>query len=161
MADRLEHAAYLPVPALVDRQLDPAGRKAAHRRRCGRAVLELDAVREPGEVALVEVAVDGRDVRLLDAVARVRERVRERAVVREEEGAGRVDVEASDRDDARVVRDDVDDGAPPLRVARGRDVADRLVEQQVREPLRRDLDAVDLDPVASSRRRCSAVRAPR
>ena len=36
---------------------------------------------------------------------------------------------------------------PPLRVARGRDVADGLVEQQVREPLRRDLEAVDLDAV--------------
>ena len=67
--------------------------------------------REPREVALVEVAVDLGDVGLLDAVARVRERVRERAVVREEERAGRVDVEAADRDDARLVRDDVDDGA--------------------------------------------------
>ena len=123
------------------------GREAAHGRWGGRAVVELDAVRETREVALVEIAVDGCDVRLLDAVARVRERVRERAVVREEQRAGRVDVEAADRDDARVARDDVDDGAPSLRVARRRDVADGLVEQQVREPLRRDLDAVDLDPV--------------
>ena len=120
-------------------------------RRDGRgrrqSVLELDALREPREVALVEVAVDGRDVRLLDAVARMRERVRERAVVREEKRAGRVDVEAPDRDDARVVRHDVDDGAAALRVARGRDVADGLVEEQVRELLRRNLVAVDLDAV--------------
>ena len=36
---------------------------------------------------------------------------------------------------------------PSLRVARGRDDARRLVEQQVREPLQRDLAAVDLDAV--------------
>ena len=98
------------------------------------------------------LAVDLGDVRLLDAVLRVRERVRERAVVRQQERAGRVDVEAADRDDARTRRDDVDDGAAAVRVARGRDVTDGLVQQDDRELLLRDRAPVDLDAVGRLRR---------
>ena len=67
--------------------------------------------------ASLGVALDLGLVDLLDAVARVREPVRELAVVREQERAGRVGVEPADRDDARLVRDEVDDGAAALRVA--------------------------------------------
>src|SRR5207245_1612306 len=81
-------------------------------------------------------------VGLLDAVLRVCERVRERAVVREQERAGRVDVEPPDGNDARARRDDVDDGAAAVRVARGRDVADRLVQEDDRELLRPRLATV-------------------
>ena len=78
----------------------------------------------------------------------MREPVREQPVVRQQERSGRVGVEPADRDDARLVRDELDDGTAPLRVARGRDDAGGLVQEQVRERLRRDLAAVDLDPVA-------------
>ena len=47
---------------------------------------------------------------LLDAVARMGEPVRERTVVRQQEHAGRVGVEASHRHDSRLVPDKVDDG---------------------------------------------------
>ena len=74
--------------------------------------------------------------------------MRERAVVREQERAGRVGVEAPDRNDARLSRNELDDGGTSLRIARGRHDAGRLVEQEVREALERDGRAVDRDLVA-------------
>src|SRR5207249_823147 len=73
-------------------------------------------------------------VDLLHAVARVREPVRERPVVREQERAGRVGVESADGDDARLGRHELDDGGTALWVARGRDDARGLVQEDVREP---------------------------
>ena len=104
----------------------------------GAAVLELDAVGEAAERVAARPALDLGDVDLLDLVARVGEPVRELAVVREQERAGRVGVEAADRDDPRLVADEADDRRPPVRVARGRDDARRLVQEHVREPLRRE-----------------------
>ena len=80
---------------------------------------------------VVRLALDLGDVRLLDAVARVREPVRERPVVREQERPGRVHVEPSDGNDARLVGHELDDRRPSLRIARCRDDARRLVEQDV------------------------------
>src|SRR5579863_7052392 len=77
----------------------------------------------------------------------MREPVRERAVVREEKRAGRIDVEPPDGDNARRERDELDDGAPPLRVASGGDDALRLVEEDVRKTLARDFLPVDFDAV--------------
>ena len=94
------------------------------------------------------MALDVGLVDLLDAVARVRQAVCERAVVREQECAGRVGVEAADGNDARRVADEVDDGSARMGVARGGDRAGGLVEQHVGELLRRDRLAVDLDAVA-------------
>jgi len=74
--------------------------------------------------------------------------VREGTVVREEQRAGRVDVEPPDGDDVRGVLDEVDDGPPALRVARRRDDARRLVEEHVGELLLLDPPPVDLDDVA-------------
>ena len=73
--------------------------------------------------------------------------MRERAVVREQERTGRVDVEPADRDDAGVVLDEADDGRPALGVAGGRDDARRLVQEHVGEPLLRDRLSVHLDGV--------------
>ena len=75
------------------------------------------------------------------------EPVRERAVVREQERSGRVDVETADGHDARLVRDEGDDRGPPLGVARGRDDTGRLVQQHVGELLLGDAPAVHLDDV--------------
>ena len=77
----------------------------------------------------------------------MREPVRERAVVREQERARRVDVEPADRDDPRLVLDEADDGRPALRVARGRHDPRRLVQEHVGERLLRDRPPVDLDGV--------------
>ena len=73
--------------------------------------------------------------------------MREISVVRQEERAGRVDVEPPDGDDARFERHEIDDGPPPLRIARGRHDARRLVQEHVREPLPLDARTVDLDDV--------------
>ena len=115
MAERLEHPPDLAVAALVDRQLDRARAEAAHAGGRGAAVLELDALFERADRFLGRLALDLGDVGLLDAVARVREPVRERPVVREQERARRVRVEAADRDDARLARHEVDDRRPSLR----------------------------------------------
>ena len=147
VADRLAHPLHLVLAALVEDELDPVRAEAARACRRGAAVLELDALTEAAERLVVRLALDLRLVRLLDAVARVREPVRERAVVREQERAGGVGVEAADRDDARLRRDEVDDGAAALRVACGGDDARGLVQEQDCEPLRRDLAPVDLDAV--------------
>ena len=103
--------------------------------------------RSRAQRVLVRVAFDVGDVRLLDAVARVGEPVRELAVVREQERSGRVRVEPSHRDDARLRGHELDDGRPPLRVTRGRDDARRLVQEDVAQPLPRDLLPVHRDAV--------------
>ena len=76
------------------------------------------------------------------------ETVGEIAVVREHEGTRRVDVEPADRDDARIVADEVDDRRPALRIPCRRDDSERLVQEHVRETLLPDLDPVHLDDVA-------------
>ena len=123
MADRLAHPPHLPVAALVQDELEPGRAEPADAGRRRDPVLELDPFGERAQRVVVRL-LPGLDlVDLLDAVAGMREPVRERAVVREQERAGRVDVEPPDRDDARLVVDEADDGGPPLRVAGGRDDA--------------------------------------
>jgi hypothetical protein len=74
--------------------------------------------------------------------------VRELAVVREQERARSCRVEAADRDDARLVLDELDDRGPPVRIARGRDDSRRLVQEDVRERLRDEEPSVEVDHVA-------------
>ena len=148
VADRRAHALDLMLAALVQHELDPSRAESAGPRGSRRPVVELDAASEPLESLVGRVALDLGDVDLLDLVARVRKRVRELAVVGEQERAGRVCVEPADRDDAGGVVDEVDDGSPPLWVARGRDHARRLVQEDVGERLQLDGAAVELDPVA-------------
>ena len=113
VTDRLAHPPHLAVAALVEHELEAGRAEPADARRRRDAVLELDALREAAQRLVVRL-LPGLDlVDLLDAVPRVREPVRERAVVREQEGAGRLDVEPPDRDDARLVLDEVDDRRPP------------------------------------------------
>ncbi len=127
VADGVEHAAHLPVSAFVDRQLDRAGREPDDARGRGRAVVELDPGGEPGERGVGRLALDDGDVDLLDLVARVGQPVRERAVVRQEQRAGRVGVEPADGDDAARVVDELDYGRAAAGIAGGGDDARRLV----------------------------------
>ena len=64
------------------------------------AVVELDAALERSQRLVRRLALDLGLVDLLHLVARVRETVRELAVVREQERAGRVRVQPADGDDA-------------------------------------------------------------
>jgi len=82
--DRLEHPLRLAVAALVERELEPAPAEASRSRGRGETVVELDALGEPAERVVVQLALDFDLVDLLDAVARVRKPVRELAVVREQ-----------------------------------------------------------------------------
>ena len=120
------------------------------------AVLELDALGEPGQRLVVGLALDLGLVDLVHLVARVHEPVRERPVVREQEDAGRVRVEPPHRHDAPLMGDEAHDGRPSLRVASGRDDARGLVQEDVRERLRGDLGAVDLDAVCALHERRQA-----
>ena len=91
----------------------------------------------------------------------MREAVGEVAVVRQEKRAGRVRIEPPDGNDARRVRDEIDYRAASLRIARGRDDAGRLVEQDVGDPLLRERLPVEADVVVRRRRTCSVARARR
>ena len=105
-------------------------------------------------------AVDLGQVLLLDPVARVREQLREVAVVREHEQPLGLAVEAADREHARLGRHQVDHRRAALRVRRGADGAHRLVQQVVDEPRAGDdRDTVELDAVSARGRR--AGRGPR
>ncbi len=77
----------------------------------------------------------------------MREPVRERPVVRQEQRAGRVSVEAPDRHDPFGHVHELHDRGTSLRIACGRDRSGRLVQQDIPQLLQRDRLAVDLDSV--------------
>ena len=136
------------------------------RRTCAGAVLapsssSFTPVGELAQDAVGRLLPELGDVDLVDLVLRMREPVRELAVVREQDRAGRVGVEAADGNDARRVVDEADDRRAALRVARGRDDAGRLVQQHVGELLLLQRLAVEAHVVGALRRTCSAGRARR
>src|SRR4249919_2356001 len=94
MADRFAHALDLMLAALVQCQLELRGAEPAHVRGRGRTVIELYACGELLQRGLIGLAFDVELVHLLDAVTRMCESMGERAVVREQQGAGGVRVEA-------------------------------------------------------------------
>ena len=151
MADRVAHPLHLVLAPLVQRQLDPApARPPAEDTRTSAGAVGPSSSSTPARSRASSPpgrALDLRLVHLRHAVARMREPVGELAVVREQERARRVGVEAADRDDARLGRDEPDDGRATVRVARGRHDAGRLVQEDVREGLPLDALAVDLDDV--------------
>jgi hypothetical protein len=148
MADGGEHPLRLVLSSLVEDELHATRPESPSPRRRRAAVFEIESGTERLERVFVRVALDVRDVRLLDAVAWVRQMVSELPVVREQERPGRVRVEPPDRDDARLDRDELDHRGPPVRVACRRDDSGRLVQEDVREPLPLDRLAVHLDAVA-------------
>ena len=151
---RLEELPDLPLPALVDLHLQ--GRvpvAAAEDLDPGRgrsAPLEEDAVPDLVEVLLAGLALDPDLVDLGHAVARVGQPEGQLAVVGEEQGPFRVEVEPPDRIDAgREVLEQVQHGRPPERVFDADDAAGRLVEEDVERPLLLAADrlSVHLGPV--------------
>ena len=159
VADRVAHALHLPVPALVQRQLDAAGADESRARWRGDAVLELDALPEARERVVRRRPLDVGLVHLRHAVARMSQTMSEVAVVGEQKRSRRVDIEPADRHDARLGRDEVDDGSSSLRVAGGRDDTHGLVQEDVGERLALDLAAVDLDDVVPTHDRVQLARA--
>jgi len=152
------HPLDLVLPALVECQLDRRRCEQSRlRRRCS-AIVELDTPRELPERIGIQLALHLDLVDLLDAVARVREPVRERAVVREQERAGRVRVEAADRNDALREVDEIDDGPAPARIPGRRHRPGRLVQEDVGEPLRHDRVSVHFDAVSARDERVQSAR---
>src|SRR5579884_236059 len=148
VTDGLEHPLHLVLASLVHGQLDTPAPEPAGARGRRSPVVELDPAFELRERGGRWITLDLGDVDLVHLVARVREPVRELAVVREQERTGRVGVEPADGDDARGQVDETDDGRPTAGVARRRDDAGRLVEQHVGERLQLEWLAVELDAVA-------------
>jgi len=143
MTDSLEHASYLPIAPLVQRELDPRRAEPTNAGRGGSSVLELEPGRERGESLVARLTPDVRHVDLLDAVPRMREPMRERAVVGEDEHSSRIAVEAPHGDDADLPAHEVDHRRSTARVARRRDRPPRLHEQYVAQSALPDLPAVD------------------
>jgi hypothetical protein len=146
-SDRGAHPLDLVLASLVDRELELIRPEPLRARGCSATVVEIDAFAELSQLIVVRVPLDLDLVGFLYAVARVREAVRERSVVRQQERAGRVGVEAPDRNDTRFVADEIDDCRPSLRIARGGDDSRGLVEKYVGKALRGDRVPVDLDSV--------------
>src|SRR5262245_13231957 len=145
-ADRVEHPAHLALATLDHYQPDPAAALGAAGRtrldRPGDPVLQLDPPLQSRELTVRGRAVDLGQVLLLDLEPRVREPVRELAVVGQQQEALGVPVEPPDREHVHVLRKQVGQVPFGVRVAhRGRD-APGLVERE--GPQRR----IDVDPRA-------------
>ena len=136
VADRLAHPPHLAVAALVDRDAQHArarlgrpwpgrsGRRRARRRRAGGGSRRRCTV----------AAADRGQVLLVDAVAGVGDAVGQLAVVREQQQALGVGVEAADREHPRLVGHELDHGRAAVGVLGRGDDAGRLVQQVVDEP---------------------------
>ena len=148
VADGLEHPPHLALAALVDGDLDAVGRESLHARGCRPPVVELDALAQRPQ----RVVAHGRAPHLGVVGARdlergVREPVRERAVVGQQDEPGGVGVEPAHRVQPPGAGDERDDRRPALRVVGGRDHAARLVDGVDGALAGRDAHrlAVDLD----------------
>jgi hypothetical protein len=98
VADVFAHALDLALAALVDRDLEGVGFYAGDARRRGHPILELDSVAERPQRRLVHRgAAHNRTVGLVHLEARVRQAMREVAVVSQQDQPGGVGVKAADR----------------------------------------------------------------
>ncbi len=152
-AKRLDHPVDLAVLALVDRDAEPGVLALARQHldlggHRDRAVVETDTIAQLLEVFGLEVAVDLDVIRLRDVARRREQACRELAIVRQQQHALAVEVEAADRlHGSRQVRQVVHDRRATAVVGDGRDAGLRLVQQHV-EVIERDHGfAVDGDSV--------------
>jgi hypothetical protein len=98
VADVLAHTLDLALAALVDRDLEGVGLHARDARRRGHPVLELDSVAERPQRRLVHRgAAHNRTVGLVDLEARVRQAMREVAVVGQQDQPAGVGVKTANR----------------------------------------------------------------
>ncbi len=148
--DSGEHALDLVLAAFVEGELELPRPEAADVGGGRGPIVELDARAEALERLLGGLAFDLDLVDLLDAVARMGEPVRQRAVVGQEQSARGVGVQPADRHDPRSVVDELDDRPATLRVARRRDDAGRLVQEHVGERLRLERAPVELHAVGGA-----------
>lgn len=170
MPDGVAHALHLVMPAFGDHQLEPRVRRAlannTHLSWRGFArqrpvfFAEAHTLLQSAELTLIRTPRDFDHVGLRNVKFRMQEVVRECAVVGEQQQAFRVEVETTDREDARHVAfealaafrarhtDDVDHGLAPFRIADRRNHVNRLVHRNVDDRLgRHDAEAIDFDRI--------------
>ena len=126
-------------------------------RRKADELIKAGRVAVNGEAGQLNTFVGAGDVVQVDGEAVERQRlsyvllhkpVGELTVVGKQENTGRIGVEPTDWDDARLVANEIDDRPSPVGVVGCRHDARRLMEQHVGQPLPLDRLAVDLDHVA-------------
>jgi hypothetical protein len=162
VAHRLAHPPHLAIPPFADRDeqhaftlrtpVESGFRRTSSFvqqhdiRRQRPPAIEGNAPPEPLDGVVVRNAGHVCFVRALDAMPRMREHRGQFAVVREEQQAFGVVVEAANRVDVLAhAGEEIDHRAAPLRIRPRRDVARRLVQQDVAQVLRR-LDAARVHP---------------
>ena len=154
MAERRAVALHLVLASFGEGQLEQRGVAAAmddrHLHRTRRTVVEHDATSPALERARDDAPVDLRLVHARQSVARMQQAMRERAVVRHQQRALDVPVEATYGIEPRVdVGDELAHHRTPARIADRRDVPGGLVQQQIVLGFRaRQRTAVDGDDVA-------------
>ena len=112
----------------------------------GKTFGQVNTLAELGQILGLDAAGNFDDVRLLHAIARMRQAVGQLAVVGQEDQALAVHVEATDREHALpTIGQQIDHARPTRRIAIGADHASRLVDQVVNQLGSRQCDAVDTD----------------
>jgi hypothetical protein len=153
MADGFTHQAHLAGPAFMQHnrheRLIAAGAEArghhARVRRRGAPAINCHSAPQLSQRVLARLAAHAGVVLAFDLVARVEQPLGERPVVGEQQQALGVVVEAAHRVDVLAdVGQQVEDGRTALRVPARRDVAARLVQQDV-AVADRDADALTVD----------------
>jgi len=145
MPKRFKHAADLTLVSLVNPQIDDGsiGLRADHAQLRGRAakLVEHNSTLQLDDLLGTQPSMHDRAVRFLDAESRMHQRVGEVPIVGQEQQTRRIIVEASNRHDARRFRrQEIEDRAPPLRIAQRRHDARRFVQCEIHAP------RVDADP---------------
>lgn len=143
----------LPILSLPQRDRHPAiGALAMIDRRFGRPIANAVDRPRPGKVrnqALVNFAVDANAIRPDKLLRGMFQKTRELAVIGEQEKTLAVDIEASDRNQARQMPRQVrKNGWASLRIARGRNQSSGLViKPEPGRRRRRDRLAIDGDAI--------------
>ena len=150
MPNRLAHLPHLAVPPFAHRDAHMAGAEDLHLSRPGFVAVDDDALLQAGQVMIVGYAEDPCFIHPCHAVARVREFRGEVAVIGQNEEPFGIEVEPSNG--VHIVAhaaEQVDDRRTALGIGTRRDVASRLVQQQVKAALDElDAAAVNADIIA-------------
>jgi len=104
VSDVVKHPANLPVDALSQHETEPRRRELVNALNFRALPVEVDAAREFLRERGIPRLVDRDLVFLVDLVARVRELLREVAVVSQEQETFTLQIEAADVEEARKLR---------------------------------------------------------
>ncbi len=151
VAERLKHAADLPVATFVDTKPDFVTIRKRHVCgffRCGNAIVERYAPSHHIDLMGLDRIFRAHAIELVDLIARVHESMCELSVVGEQEYAYRVAIETPDREQAVFLFprdvDEIHHGSPVTWIVRRRDGIGRLVDKDVEVSMGRNPAAVHL-----------------